>query len=197
MDTPVTKHIFLIRHQRPDVSKNGFFNQQQADQFLKNYDTCAIEQLVTKPAGLPYEQVTQVFCSNLPRAKQTARAIFGSQVTLIEDALFNEFQRQVFRVPFFKFPIKFWLVGARVLWLVGLNNTGLETFSQARQRANKAAQKLAQQADADGKVVLVAHGFLNFFVRRALKRMGWREARYDGGGFLGVTELINQEVGFK
>ncbi|RDC65628.1 histidine phosphatase family protein [Adhaeribacter pallidiroseus] len=192
MDQPVTQHIFLIRHQRPDVSKKGFFNQQQAGQFLKNYDTSAIEQLVTKPAGLPYEHVTQVFCSNLPRAKQTARAIFGPGVTLIEDALFNEFQRQVFRVPKIKFPIKFWLYGARILWLLGLNNKGLETFGQARKRARKAALKLGQQAATDGKVVLVAHGFLNFFVRRALQKMGWRVVRADGGGFLGVTELVKK-----
>ena len=190
MDPPTTQHIFLIRHQRPDVSKSGFFNQQQAHQFLKNYDTSAIEQLVTKPTGLPYEHLTHVFCSSLPRAKQTARAIFGGEVTLIEDALFNEFQRQVFWVPKIKFPIKFWLYGARILWLLGLNNKGLETFGQARKRARKAAQRLVQQAEADGKVVLVAHGFLNFFVRRALQTMGWRVVRADGGGFLGVTELV-------
>ncbi|QNF32643.1 histidine phosphatase family protein [Adhaeribacter swui] len=187
-----TRHIFLIRHQRPNVSKSGFFNQQQASQFLKNYDICTIEQLVNKPAGLPYEHVTQVFCSTLPRAKQTAQAIFGNEVSLIADPVFNEFPRQIFPVPFLKFPIKFWLYGARVLWLLGLNNQDLEPFHQARQRARKAAQKLAQQADKDGKVVLVAHGFLNFFVRRALRKMGWQVVRQDGSGFLGVTELVKK-----
>jgi phospholipase/lecithinase/hemolysin len=38
--------------------------------------------------------------------------------------------------------------------------------------------------------VLVAHGFLNAFIKRALKQMGWRVVRHDGQGFLGVTELI-------
>jgi broad specificity phosphatase PhoE len=192
MHQPVTKHIFLIRHQRPDISKKGFFNQQQASQFLKNYDACAIEQLVTKPAGLPYEHVITVFCSSLPRAKQTARAIFGTKVTLIEDSIFNEFKRQVFPLPFLKFPITFWLYGARLLWLLGLNNQGLETFHQARKRARKAAQMLAQQAETNDKVVLVAHGFLNFFVRRALQKMGWQVVRSDGSGFLGITELVQR-----
>ncbi len=192
MDPPATRHIFLIRHQRPDLSKSGFFNQHQASQFLKNYDTSAIEQLVSKPTGLPYEHVTKVFCCSLPRAKQTAQAIFGLKVTLIEDPVFNEFQRQIFPVPRIKFPIKFWLYGARVLWLLGLNNKGLETFGPARKRAQEAAQKLVQQAQTDGKVVLVAHGFLNFFVRRSLRSMGWRVVRHDGGGFLGVTELVKK-----
>lgn len=191
---PKQLHIFLIRHQRPGLSKSGFFNQHQADQFLKNYDTCAIEQLVSKPAGLPYEHLTKVFCSSLPRAQQTARAIFGTDVTLMEDSIFNEFQRQVFLVPRIKFPIKFWLYGARLLWLLGLNSKGLETFGQARKRARKAAQKLAQQAENDDKVALVAHGFLNFFVRRALRNMGWRVVRSDGGGFLGVTELMREAI---
>jgi len=185
-------HIFLIRHQRPVVSKQGWFSQQQACQFLSEYDVCAIEELVTKPTGLPAEQLSKVYCSSLPRAKQTAQAIFGPEVTLIEDPVFNEFPRQVFPLPFFKFPIKFWLFGARMLWLLGLNTRGLESFRQAKKRARKAAQQLAHQAKTDGKVVLVAHGFLNFFIRRALRRMGWHVVRYDGTGFLGVSELVKK-----
>ncbi|MDQ4139405.1 MAG: histidine phosphatase family protein [Bacteroidota bacterium] len=185
-------HIFLIRHQRPVVSKQGWFSRHQASQFLTEYDTCSIEELVTKPTGLPAEQLTKVYCSSLPRAKQTAQAIFGNEITLIEDPIFNEFPRQVFPLPFFKFPIKFWLIGARVLWLLGLNAHGLENFRQARIRARKAAQLLAQQAKTDGKVVLVAHGFLNIFIRRALRNMEWHVVRNDGGGFLGVSELVKK-----
>ncbi|QMU31110.1 histidine phosphatase family protein [Adhaeribacter radiodurans] len=185
-------HIFLIRHQRPVVSKQGWFNREQASQFLMEYDACAIEELVTKPAGLPTEQITKVYCSSLPRAKQTAQAIFGPEITLIEDPIFNEFQRQAFSIPYLKFPIKFWLIGARALWLLGINTNGLENFRQARIRAHKAAQQLVKQAERDGKVVLVAHGFLNIFIRRALRKMGWHIVRYDGGGFLGVSELVKK-----
>ncbi|MDQ3290215.1 MAG: histidine phosphatase family protein [Bacteroidota bacterium] len=185
-------HIFLIRHQRPVVSKQGWFSRQQASQFLMDYDACAIEELVTKPTGLPAKPLTKVYCSSLPRAKQTAQAIFGPEVTLMEDPVFDEFPRQVFPLPFLKFPIKFWLFGARVLWLLGLNSRNLETFRQARVRARKAAQQLAHQADTDGKVVLVAHGFLNIFIRKALRKMGWRVVRYDGTGFLGVSELVKE-----
>lgn len=183
-------HIFLIRHQRPALSKKGWFGQKQARQFISDYDACDIEQLVSKPADLPLEHIKKVYCSSLARSKQTARAIFGPDVELIEDSAFNEFQRKIFQLPLLKFPIKVWLVGVRLLWLMGLNSKGIETFRQARARARQCAEHLARQAQTDGKVVLVAHGFLNAFIRRALKKMGWRTIRHDGESFLGVTELI-------
>lgn len=191
---PRQLHIFLIRHQRPAVSKKGWLSRHQASQFLIDYDACDIEQLLNKPTGLPFESITKVYCSSLPRAKQTARAIFGPQAQLLEDVTFNEFQRQVFQLPLLKFPVKFWLFGARVLWLLGVNNKGIETFRQARMRARKAAQRLVEHVETEGKVVLVAHGFLSIFIRRALKKMGWRIVRHDGGGFLGVTELVKEVV---
>ena len=184
--------IFLIRHQRPALSKKGWFNRQQAHQFVLDYDTCNIEELVNKPIGLPFENITKVYCSSLPRAKLTARAIFGPHVLLLEDAAFNEFQRDIFQLPLLKFPIKFWLLSTRVLWLLGVNYKGIETFRQARARAWQAAQHLAAYAQTDGLVVLVAHGFLNFFILRALKKMGWRVVRHDGSNFLGVTELVKE-----
>ncbi|CAA9223515.1 MAG: hypothetical protein AVDCRST_MAG95-648 [uncultured Adhaeribacter sp.] len=184
------KHIFLIRHQRPDLPKKGWFGQQQASKFLRDYDTVNIEALVNKPPGLPFEQITRVYCSGLPRARQTARAIFGPDIELIEDPDFNEFQRRIFEFPLLRLPLKFWLLSARALWLLGLNHQGIETFKQARVRARRCAERLAREAEKENKVVLVAHGFLNAFIRRALKQMGWRVVRHDGAGFLGVTELI-------
>jgi broad specificity phosphatase PhoE len=184
------KHIFLIRHQRPALSKKGWFGRKQARQFIRDYDTVDIEALVNKPAGLPFEQISRVYCSRLPRARLTARAIFGSDIELIEDPDFNEFQRRIFELPLLKLPLKFWLLSARALWLLGLNNQGIETFKQARVRARRCAERLTREAEKDNKVVLVAHGFLNAFIKRALKQMGWRVVRHDGQGFLGVTELI-------
>jgi broad specificity phosphatase PhoE len=146
--------------------------------------------VVAKPAGLPYAEIKRVHCSALPRARQTARAIFGPAVELIEDKLFNECERRILALPLLRFPLQVWLTGARLLWLLGLNSRGIENYRQARRRARQGAETLARYAQAEKKTVLVAHGLLNLFIRKQLKKMGWQAIRTEGHGYLAVTELV-------
>jgi broad specificity phosphatase PhoE len=183
-------HIFLVRHYKPKVARAGFYNYTGAAQFIRDYDAAGIEEIINKPAGLPFEEVKRVHCSALPRARQTALAIFGPDITLVEDKLFNECERKILSLPLLRFPLKAWLAGARILWFLGLNSRGIETYKQARHRARQCATLLAQYAAEENKTVLVAHGMLNIFIRRYLKKSGWREVRHDGSGFLAVTELV-------
>ena len=183
-------HIFLVRHYEPNVERSGFFNAKEASQFISAYDEAGIKSMVANlPTGLP-EKPAKVYCSALPRAKQTARLLFGEEPPLIEDHNFNEFQRRIFHLPLLRFPIEVWLVGARLLWLMGLNRKGIESFQQARARAFKCAETLEKYAETEAKVVLVAHGFLNAFIRQGLRKRGWQIVRHDGNDYLGVTELV-------
>jgi broad specificity phosphatase PhoE len=184
------RHIFLVRHYEPDVERSGYFNCEEANQFLSAYDAASLVQTAfTRPAGLP-EKLPKVYCSALPRARQTARLLYGPETELVENADFNEFQRKIFQLPLLKFPIEVWLTAARFSWLLGLNSRGIENFRQARQRALRCAQTLAGYAETEAEVVLVAHGFLNAFIRQALKKLGWRVVRHDGNAYLGVTQLV-------
>jgi broad specificity phosphatase PhoE len=183
-------HIFLIRHSKPQVARNGLFDHVRAANFIRHYDAAAIEAVVTKPPGLPYEEITRVHCSTLRRAKETARAIFGPHVQLVEDRLFNECERRILALPLLRFPIRVWLAGARLLWLLGLNSRGIENYRQARRRARQGAETLDRYAQAEKKTVLVAHGLLNLFLRNRLKKMGWQVIRQEGHGYLAVTELV-------
>ncbi|MGV3588704.1 MAG: histidine phosphatase family protein [Adhaeribacter sp.] len=183
-------HIFLVRHYKPKVNQQGLFDATQATQFISEYDAAGIETIINKPTGLPFTEVKRVHCSLLPRAKQTALAIFGPEVELVEDKLFNECERKILSLPLFRFPIKVWLAGARALWLLGLNNQGIETYKEARNRARQCAEKLQQYAAQENKTVLVAHGVLNIFIRKYLRKLGWQVVRKDGRGYLSVTELV-------
>lgn len=183
-------HIFLVRHYEPDVERSGFFNASEATKFISAYDEAGIIKAAANlPQGLP-DNPAKVYCSGLLRAKQTAALLFGETCQLVEDPNFNEFQRRIFHLPLLRFPIEVWLVGARLLWLLGLNSQGIESFKQARARAFKCAETLERQAENEKKVVLVAHGFLNAFIRQGLKRRGWQIVRHDGNDYLGVTELV-------
>jgi broad specificity phosphatase PhoE len=183
-------HIFLIRHSKPLVSRQGLYDHTRASQFLREYDAAAIEAVVTNPPGLPYAEIKRVHCSALPRARQTAQAIFGPAVELIEDRLFNECERRILALPLLRFPLQVWLAGARLLWLMGLNSRGIENYRQARKRARQGAEALATFARDEKKTVLVAHGLLNLLLRNYLKKMGWQVIHQEGHGYLAVTELV-------
>ncbi|WP_222619733.1 MULTISPECIES: histidine phosphatase family protein [Pontibacter] len=187
METPAPKRIFLIRHARPQVSGKGLFNAARARQYITDYDAAQVEEFILAHEALPYKQITKVHCSTLVRSQLTAKAIFGDDVNLIIDHNFREFERKIFSLPLLQLPINLWLVGARILWFLGLNSRGIETFKEARHRARAAAKQLSEEAERETIAVLVAHGLLNFFIRRELKRLGWQISVKGGSGFISVN----------
>ncbi|ARS36121.1 histidine phosphatase family protein [Pontibacter actiniarum] len=194
MDTAPTtaKRIFLIRHARPRVSRKGLFDAAAARQYISDYDAAQVEEFVMAHEGIPYQAVEKVYCSTLVRSQLTAKAIFGEQAELRVDPTFREFERRIFTLPLLRLPIRLWLLSARLLWFLGLNSRGIETFRQARTRARRAAEVLAQDAQEHHTTVLVAHGLLNNFIRRELKALGWQESSKGGHGFLSV-QVLSQE----
>ncbi len=181
--------IFLIRHGKPLVSRAGFFSHRSAAQFILDYDATDVEEFDRILADVDFANLKHVHCSTLQRAKGTARKLFGSEITLKEDAVFREFERKIIKLPMLKMPIRFWLILSRLLWVFGFNKSGIESFTDARNRAKAGANLLAAEAKKEGVAVLVAHGFLNRFLVRSLKRSGWQLAKKADYGFVGVTEL--------
>ncbi|MER2997004.1 histidine phosphatase family protein [Pontibacter populi] len=196
MDTPKPRRIFLIRHARPQVSSKGFVSASHARQYISDYDAAEVEEFVLTHEAIPFKDIRKVHCSTLVRSQLTAKAIFGEEVQLIIDANFREFERRIFSLPFIHLPIKLWLIGARILWFLGFNSRGIETFKQARQRARAAAMQLVNEATQETIAVLVAHGLLNFFIRRELKRLGWLQTIKGGSTFVSVNafEYIPAEI---
>ncbi|GAA4439906.1 hypothetical protein GCM10023188_36530 [Pontibacter saemangeumensis] len=182
--------IFLIRHARPMVTLKGLPNAVSARQYISDYDAAQVEEFVLQHEAIPYKEIKEVFCSTLIRSQLTAKGIFGEQVLLKVNHNFREFERKIFSLPLLRLPIRFWLVTARVLWFLGLNNKGIETFREARQRARRCAELLAEDAAARGTTVLVAHGLLNNFIRWELKRMGWHLSVNGSTSFLAVHVLV-------
>ncbi|WP_235925705.1 histidine phosphatase family protein [Pontibacter burrus] len=187
MDTPEPVRIFLIRHARPMVSKKGFFSAAAARQYISDYDAAQVEEFVLAHEAIPYKNIAKVHCSPLIRSQLTAKAIFGHDIKLIIDPNFREFERRIFSLPFIQLPIRLWLLGARLLWFLGFNSRGIETFKQARQRAKLAAKQLATEATRESVAVLVAHGLLNYFILKELKRLGWQQTIKEGSGFVSVN----------
>lgn len=183
------KRIFLIRHAKPEVPAKGFFSATAASQYISDYDAAQVEQFVLENEAIPYKEIKEVYCSTLIRSQLTAKAIFGEQVLLKVDHNFREFERKIFSLPLLRLPIKLWLVSARLLWFLGLNSKGIESFKEAKWRARKCAERLEEDADEHATTVLVAHGLLNNFILRELKRLGWHQTIRGGSGFVSLNVL--------
>ncbi|WP_238395875.1 histidine phosphatase family protein [Pontibacter pudoricolor] len=195
MDTPKPRRIFLIRHAKPQVTSKGLVNAKFARQYISDYDAADVEEFVLTHEAIPFKEIKKVHCSTLVRSQLTAKAIFGKDIELIIDANFREFERRIFSLPFIHLPIKLWLTGARILWFLGFNSRGIETFKAARKRARAAAKQLAEEANRETIAVLVAHGLLNFFIRRELKRLGWQQTLKEGNSFVSVNAFEKKQAG--
>ncbi|WP_299754148.1 phosphoglycerate mutase family protein [uncultured Pontibacter sp.] len=189
-----THRIFLIRHAKPKVARNGLFDVKAARQYIVDYDTAQVEKFVLQHEAIPHKQIKQVYCSTLVRSQLTARAIFGEEVELKIDHTFREFERRIISLPWLRLPIRFWLLSARLLWFLGFNSRDIETFRQARARAKQAAELLEQDARQNKTTILVAHGLLNSFIRRELKRLGWQASIKGGNSFLAVHMMEKAEL---
>lgn len=183
------QRIFLIRHARPLVEKKGLFNAATARQYIFDYDAAAVEEFVLQNEFIPYKEIKRVYCSTLLRSQLTAKAIFGEEAEFIVDPNFREFERRIFSLPLLRLPIKLWLVTARILWFMGLNSRDIETFKEARRRAKLCAALLEKEAMEQGTAVLVAHGLLNNFTMRELRKKSWQLVSAGGSGFVSVNIL--------
>jgi broad specificity phosphatase PhoE len=104
--------------------------------------------------------------------------------------LFKEYERKICSFPNIKLPLKWWQAGARILWYMGLNDRGIESFSEAKQRTNKAVEYLQQDAFEHGKTLLVSHGLLNHYLVKNLKKRGWKQVYNGGNGYLSQKMLV-------
>lgn len=65
-----------------------------------------------------------------------------------------------------------WIVLVRVLWVLGFSRNG-ESLRNAKKRANHAAARLVELAEEHQQILLVGHGFINYFIAKELRKRGW------------------------
>jgi broad specificity phosphatase PhoE len=180
------QQIFIIRHGEPVMNKKGWKNRKEAIRYMEMYDSVGVYDFEKKPICLRKMDLKVVYTSKLPRAMDTAEKTFGQSVPSEAYALFNEFERKVIKFPNIKLPRRFWSISTRVVWMMGMNKKGIESFSQAKDRSRRAAFFLDDKAENDEKVVLFSHGFLNKYVKRYLKKQGYKLVNLEGQKYLGA-----------
>lgn len=182
--------IYLIRHAKPDVNKELLYNSAMAQAYVRAYGEVSIIPFDSSLVNVKLEASTPIYCSNLRRAQETARAIFGEEYIIISEALFREFETRINSGPnAYSLPLIVWQSISRLMWVMGLNQHGIESYNEARRRADKAANRLIELAEENRTVVLVAHGMLNRALAKRLKQQGWELIQNKGHINIGATVL--------
>lgn len=186
--------IMLIRHGKPRIKRVGWCSYRRAAEYVFRYDTVGVMDIPVSPIHIRPMENIKIFSSPLKRAKDTAEKIFNSHqevdtdLGIITDPVFIEFRREVIPLPVI-LPIDGWLSISRLFWILGLHSENIPGFKEERARAAVVAERLDQEALENGKVVLVAHGFLNKFVIRNLVKKGWRSSKKGGSDYLSVSVM--------
>jgi broad specificity phosphatase PhoE len=186
--------IILIRHGNPEINKNGWFSNKAARAYIKAYDTVGVNDIEKLPVKLKTHQNVAIYSSPLNRAYDTSQKVFGQDMKIEVDSSFIEFQREIIPLPLI-LPIKGWTSLSRFFWVIGLHSSDIPSFKSEKSRAEQNAEFLDKVARENKKVILVAHGFLNKYIVRYLKKNGWDHSYNGGNDYLAVhvmTQIVSQ-----
>jgi len=180
------QQVIIIRHGEPALNKKGCKNRKEAIRFTEMYDSVGVYDFERMPICLSEADINVVYTSNLPRAINTAEKTVADDIPIESYKFFNEFERKVMCFPNLKMPRRFWSITSGFLWIMGCNHKGIETFTEAKNRSKRAAFFLDDKAENYGKAVLFSHGFLNRFINRYMKKLGYKALNLNGKKYLGA-----------
>ncbi len=168
--------ITLARHGKPALSRKVRLSAAGYRDWWAQYEAGGIAADQPAPPALQKtaEKSGFIIASTRRRAIETARMLAG-QRTFAEDPIFVEAPLPPPNWPgWLKLSPRNWGFVSRVGWWFLDHHHGQETRAQAQQRAGEAARQLIELAASGQDVLVVAHGFFNSMVARALRNLGWR-----------------------
>ena len=167
------RRVVLVRHGKPAIPMartcyRGF------RRFIDAYEAAGLDPESAPPAELraSVQGLRAVFTSGSPRANDSARSLVPG-ADIIADPLFAEAPLAGPRIPVVKLRVTIWAIISRIMWHAGYHPK-IENYRRARSRAQRAAELLLAGAEANaGIAVLVAHGYFNAMIGRALRKRGF------------------------
>ena len=174
--------IVLARHGEPALCRQVKLDADGYRRWWATYEEGGLLCGQTPPDELVEvaKRAGVCFASVRPRSMQTAAAL-REQGAFQSDPLFIEAPLPPPPWPkWVRLSPRAWGVVARTAWWFFNHNEGQETRRDAERRANAAARRLVEAAEAGQDVLVVAHGFFNAMVGRELKRLGWRRRSSQG-----------------
>lgn len=143
--------------------------------YIDDYQAAGLDTASAPPEELraAVQGARRVFASDLQRSIDSARALLP-QAELVSTPLFTESPLASPRLPAVRMKAPAWAVVSRIAWHGGFK-PGIEGYGQSKNRARQAVELLVAEAESEGTAVLVAHGYFNAILGRALTQRGWRK----------------------
>jgi len=167
------KKIILIRHAKVDILNDEPFSSNLLKEWVNKYDTANIDMFNLPPENLKdkISDANIVLCSKLRRTKLSAQ-VLGLTVTE-ENAIFNEADVPMVKIPWIKLRPKNWLIVLRLLLILGLGKKD-SALNRAKNDANRATNRLIELSKEYTTIVLVGHGGKNWLMKNIFLEKGWR-----------------------
>lgn len=187
-----TGAIILARHGEPALSRKVRLNAQQYREFWANYEILGLlpgqdpPKILVRFAADCGVLVASTRLRSIESAEKLAEGRdFSREAVLVEAPLPPPNWPAWVRLK----P-SVWGFIARFWWWFFNHHEGQETRREAEGRAHLAAEMLERHAAEGRDVVVLAHGFFNFMIGRALKRRGWRLAHSQGYKYWSMRRFV-------
>lgn len=174
--------IVLARHGEPALSRKVKLSAAEYREFWARYEVLGILPGQTPPPVLMQfvEKAGTLLSSTRLRSIESAAALAGGR-KVVEHEVFVEAPLPPPPWPaWIRFSPKIWGFLARFWWWFFNHHEGQETRASAQARAGAAADLLIEYATRGEDVVVLAHGFFNFMIGRALTKRGWKLVSSEG-----------------
>ena len=184
--------ITIARHGQPAISRDVRLNAAEYEAFWARYEIGGLAEPQSAPEHLTgtAEKADVVFVSTRRRAVDSARILVGNR-EVFEDVRLIEAPLPPPPFPaWVRLSPKLWGFFARFWWWFFDHHAGEESRAQAEARADLAAGKLEVLAASGQHVVVLAHGFFNVLIGRALRKRGWRMTLREGYKYWSTRRFV-------
>jgi broad specificity phosphatase PhoE len=174
--------ITLARHGEPALSRKVRLSSREYRDFWARYEIMGLLPGQAPPPALSafVDRCDVLIASTRLRAVESAQAV-GRGRDFSQDELLVEAPLPPPNWPsWVRLSPRLWGFFARFNWWFFNRHQGEESRGQAEDRADRAAAKLEAIADGGQDVVVLAHGFFNVLIGRALRKRGWKRTLREG-----------------
>lgn len=163
--------IILLRHGKPKMPRESI-QPNKFKGWIESYNNAklCVDSAPTDKTITVSSTIKAVVCSHLSRSIDSAQRL-GLQPT-VTDSLFREMEMPHWSFPAPALSPNVWALLFRLCWFAGLTSNA-ESFTEAKERANKATLQLIKFAQEYDQIIFIGHGLLNRFIAKMLLDNGW------------------------
>lgn len=178
--------IILMRHGKSRIDKPRMATAAEFHGWVGRYAATGIDTRYPPPpqSCKITKSCRYIVCSDLPRSLESAEAL-GFDTVHLSSPQFREVGMPAATWHFPKLPIAMWLALFRIAWFCGYSRQ-VESFAEAKVRSRQCANSLVDLAAEHGAVILIGHGWCNFFLGRHLTSIGWQKISCMSGRYWGL-----------